>query len=219
MDSGQDNGQATMFAALALGVMAVLVLGIGAAGRVLVDRAQARTAADASALAGAASGGRGAAERLAAANGSRVVDYRTDGDEVVVKVARGRTSAFARARFVPRPVTWGPGLPGNLPRGGAGMRSGLVVPLVAALARADRMLGTPVPIASGLRTRAQQQSLWDRRGSNPYPVARPGTSHHERGLAVDVPRWFVPRLLTVAARAGLCQPMPVSDPVHFELCP
>src|SRR5215218_614003 len=100
---GKDTGQATPFAALTLGVMAVLVLGIGAAGRVLVDRAQARTAADASALAGAASG-RDAAAGLASANGSRVVDYRADGDEVVVKVARGRTSAFARARSVPRPV-------------------------------------------------------------------------------------------------------------------
>jgi hypothetical protein len=94
----------------------------------------------------------------------------------------------------------------------------LSAPLLAAVERADRLLGTPVPIASGLRTRAQQQSLWDRRHSNPYPVARPGTSNHERGQAVDVPRWFVPRLLAVAGAAGLCQPMPRTDPVHFEVC-
>jgi hypothetical protein len=28
----------------------------------------------------------------------------------------------------------------------------------------------------------------------------------------------VGRLLVVAGRAGLCQPYPRTDPVHFELC-
>ena len=41
-------------------------------------------------------------------------------------------------------------------------------------------------ITSGLRTRAEQQALWDARGSNPYPVAQPGTSRHESGNAADV---------------------------------
>jgi LAS superfamily LD-carboxypeptidase LdcB len=41
-------------------------------------------------------------------------------------------------------------------------------------------------ITSGLRTRAEQQQLWDNRGSNPYPVAQPGTSRHESGNAADV---------------------------------
>ena len=41
---------------------------------------------------------------------------------------------------------------------------------------------------------------------------------HERGLAIDVPRTFVATLRAVAAAVGLCQPLPVSDPVHFELC-
>ena len=59
-----------------------------------------------------------------------------------------------------------------------------------------------------------------RRGpTNPYPVAPPGTSLHESGLAVDVPLGFVPTLLAVAADAGLCQPLPETDPVHFEPCP
>lgn len=98
------------------------------------------------------------------------------------------------------------------------MRARLAPEMLAALSRADALLGAAVPIASGYRSREQQQSLWDRRASNPYPVARPGTSHHEQGRAVDVPRGFVPRLLTVAAAAGLCQPMPESDPVHFEVC-
>jgi hypothetical protein len=90
--------------------------------------------------------------------------------------------------------------------------------MAAAIARAGALLGEPVPITSGWRSRAQQAALWARRATNPYPVARPGTSMHERGLAIDVPRSFVAALRSVAAAAGLCQPLPVSDPVHFELC-
>ena len=54
--------------------------------------------------------------------------------------------------------------------------------------------------------------------SNPYPVARPGTSAHERGMAIDVPASFAPLLASLAGRAGLCRPLPESDPVHFEPC-
>jgi hypothetical protein len=89
----------------------------------------------------------------------------------------------------------------------------------AALARAEALLGEPVPITSGWRSPADQQRLWDQRAGNPYPVARPGTSRHEQGLAVDVPRAFVPRLRAVAHRVGLCFPLPTTDPVHFEICP
>jgi hypothetical protein len=101
---------------------------------------------------------------------------------------------------------------------GSGRRAGLAPAMLAALGRADALLGHAVPIASGLRTRAQQQALWDRRATNPYPVARPGTSDHETGLAVDVPRRAVPEVLGVAAAAGLCRPLPDTDPVHFVVC-
>jgi D-alanyl-D-alanine carboxypeptidase-like protein len=46
--------------------------------------------------------------------------------------------------------------------------------------------GEQFTITSGGRTYAEQQRLWDGRGSNPYPVARPGTSRHESGNAADV---------------------------------
>ncbi len=95
---------------------------------------------------------------------------------------------------------------------------GLAAGIRAALARAAQLLGQPVPVTSGFRTRAQQAALWNQRANNPYPVAPPGSSMHERGLAIDVPASFVPRLLAVAARAGLCQPYPRTDMVHFELC-
>ena len=62
------------------------------AGRALEDRARARTAADAAALAGAAEG-EAAARRLAAANGGRLVEFRREGDEVVVRVRVGVAAA------------------------------------------------------------------------------------------------------------------------------
>jgi hypothetical protein len=46
--------------------------------------------------------------------------------------------------------------------------------------------GETFNITSGLRTVAEQQRLWDNRHSNPYPVARPGTSNHHDGRAADV---------------------------------
>ena len=101
---------------------------------------------------------------------------------------------------------------------GGGDRSGLAPAMLAALGRADARLGRPVPVASGLRSSAEQEALWARRASNPYPVARPGTSDHERGLAIDVPRGFVDELLSVAADVGLCHPLPQTDPVHFVVC-
>lgn len=90
--------------------------------------------------------------------------------------------------------------------------------LQEALRRAGELLGRPVPVTSGYRSTAEQAALYARRATNPYPVAVPGTSAHEKGRAVDVPRWFVPLLLSVAGRVGLCHPHPDTDPVHFELC-
>ena len=91
--------------------------------------------------------------------------------------------------------------------------------MVAAVARAEQLLGFELRISSGYRDRAQQQYLWERRETNPYPVAPPGTSLHERGLAIDVALSQVAALLRVADRAGLCHPLPEIDPVHFVACP
>jgi hypothetical protein len=99
------------------------------------------------------------------------------------------------------------------------MRAGLAPAMLGAIARAEQLLGRELPIASGRRTEAEQRRLWEARHANPYPVAPPGTSMHEQGLAIDIPAGFVATLLAVAADAGLCRPLPGTDPVHFELCP
>ena len=72
-----------------------------------MDRAQARTAADAAALAAAASpeSARTQAVRLAGVNGARVVSFDEQSGEVVVEVRVGRARATARARTI---RTWSP---------------------------------------------------------------------------------------------------------------
>ena len=201
-DEGQVAPLVVGLVALAAGAMVVMVALAGAQLR----RAQARTAADAAALAGVAEGP-GAARELAAANGAAVAEIRSEPDAVEVRVAVGDADAAAMARREP------------VGTAGGGARGGLQPAMLAALARADVLLGEPVPVVSGFRSPAQQRALWENRHTNPYPVARPGRSRHEVGLAVDVPSGFVGRLVEVAARAGLCRPLPQSDPIHFELCP
>ncbi|HEY3140582.1 MAG TPA: M15 family metallopeptidase [Acidimicrobiales bacterium] len=213
MESNDDRGQAALFLVAAVGLTTVLLFGLTAMGRVVTNRAQARTAADAAALAGAA-GAEPAARALAEANGAELAEYHVNGDEVVVKVVIDGVDAFGRARRWEVPTTSATGTT----VAGGGDREGLAPAMVAALAIADRLLGRPVPVVSGYRSRAEQESLWERRASNPYPVAQPGRSRHESGLAVDVPSSFIDQLLSVAPQAGLCRPLPVADPIHFEVC-
>ena len=192
---------------LAVLVVAVggLCLGLGRLGADAVRSAQARTAADAAALAGAAED-ETAARTLAMANGGRLGGIEVDGEATQVWVELAGHRAVARA------VAVGRGAPAT------STIRGLVPELRRALERAAELLGRPVPVTSGYRSTAEQQRLWERRHTNPYPVARPGSSMHERGRAIDVPRSFAPVLADVAARVGLGRPWPSTDPVHFELC-
>jgi hypothetical protein len=209
-----DDGQIVPLAAGLVGLCCVALLALAPVARALDDRARARTAADAAALAGAADGER-AAHEVAGANGADLLEIERNDDEIVVQVRVGEVEAYARARATRRPLDVGAGGPAN---GAGGRRAGLAPAMLAALARADGLLGRPVTVVSGLRTRSQQEALWERRATNPYPVARPGTSDHERGLAIDVPRADVTDLRRVAPAAGLCQPLPATDPIHFIVC-
>jgi hypothetical protein len=194
---GSERGSVTPLVAVVMVLVGVLCLGLGRLGGDANGRARAQTAAD----------GEDEARALARANGAEVLEIDTDGTEVQVKVRVGDVEAWARAT----------GRTFGSRRGPTGV-AGLLPELRAALERAEALLGSEVPLTSGWRSYADQERLWRRRGSNPYPVAPPGTSSHERGRAVDVPRAFVGRLRAVAGRVGLCQPFPATDPVHFELC-
>ena len=202
------DGQVLPLMTVVIVLVGGVCLALGRLGGAAVTRAQAVTAADAAALAGAAAGSEAAAS-AARWNGARLVGYEEIGTDTRVRVELGAARAVARARRAPvedPPVVAGPAAEGLAPA----MR--------AALARAGALLGGAVPVTSGFRSRAEQAALYANRAANPYPVARPGTSRHELGLAVDVPVSFVPRLLSVAGQVGLCQPYPRADPVHFELC-
>jgi zinc D-Ala-D-Ala carboxypeptidase len=204
--NGRERGSVLPLVALLVVATGGLCLALGRLGGEAVAAGRARTAADAAALAGAAEG-EAAARAAAAANGAVLVGSRRNGAAFLVEVRLAGETARARAEGVH------PGGSG----GGAG-RSGLVPEVVVALRRAEALLGRPVPLTSGYRSPAAQQALWATRAANPYPVARPGTSAHERGRAVDVPRSFAERLAAVGPAVGLCRPLPRTDPVHFEPC-
>ena len=48
-------------------------------------------------------------------------------------------------------------------------------------------------------------------------VAKPGTSKHEHGLAVDIQNYKDPKALAALNKQGLVRPYPDKDPVHFEV--
>ncbi len=118
-----DDGQVVPLAAALMVLVVAALVALVPAVEALSARARASSAADAAALAGAAEG-EDAARRLAAANGAELVDFRREGEEVVVRVRVGAVEAEARARGhrVPpggvssrsaRPTTWR-GRPGPL---------------------------------------------------------------------------------------------------------
>ncbi len=205
-----ERGSILPFFVLAIVLTGVIVVLLGRVGGAATARAGARNAADAAALAGAAAG-RAAAAELAQANGAELISYKEMANDTEVRVRVGPAEATGRAR---RSGDRDDGTGGS----GTGASKGLAPAMRAALARAEQLLGAPVPITSGFRSTEAQAALYANRPANPYPVAAPGSSMHERGLAIDVPAEFVPRLLGVASRAGLCQPYPTDDPIHFEVC-
>jgi Flp pilus assembly protein TadG len=100
MRARRDSGQLLPLFAVILLVACGSILLLGRLGQLAHRRAQARTAADAAALAGAA-GGRSAAEDVATANGAVLVAFDVHGGDVDVRVRVGSTHAIARARREP----------------------------------------------------------------------------------------------------------------------
>jgi len=191
------RGQAIVVVAMVCWLVAVAALLLAGLGARTIRGARVQAGADATALAAAIDPA--AAAAVAAAN-DVTVESLTVADRVEVIVGSSSVRAAAAAELF-RPE-W----------------RGLQPQFRAALARAEALLGLSIPVVSGFRSRAEQEALWANRHTNPYPVAVPGTSLHERGLAIDVPLGFVPMLAGVGPSAGVCQPLPVSDPVHFVPC-
>lgn len=85
-------------------------------------------------------------------------------------------------------------------------------PAKQALQKAINDRGIVMQVNSAYRTIAQQMLLYNDRFNNPNPVAPPGASNHQTGLAVDIedPRGWEPYLM----RYGW-NPLP-GDPPHFD---
>ncbi|HSH61207.1 MAG TPA: pilus assembly protein TadG-related protein [Acidimicrobiales bacterium] len=92
-----EGGQTLPVVALMIVVMGLGCLGLGRIGGAAVARAQAVTAADAAALAGAADT-KEAAASAARWNGARLVSFEELGSDVRVRVERAGARASARAR-------------------------------------------------------------------------------------------------------------------------
>jgi hypothetical protein len=91
-----DRGQAVVLLVAVVAMASLSVVAVGSFGVRLIDRGRAQTAADAAALA-ATFGGRAAAQRLAALNGARLVQYTQVGDTFIVMVDVDGEHATARA--------------------------------------------------------------------------------------------------------------------------
>lgn len=92
-----EGGQAAVLLVGIVALVVVLLLALVPLARAVSVKTQARTAADAAALAGAAEGER-AAREMAEANGAVMVAWRAEGDEIWVEVRIGAAHAVAKAR-------------------------------------------------------------------------------------------------------------------------
>jgi putative Flp pilus-assembly TadE/G-like protein len=128
-----DSERGSVLPLVAVGILVAggAVLLLGRMGSAAVDRASARTAADAAALAGAAEG-RAAASSVAAANGARLASYREQGSDTEVSVTVGQARAVARARRQ---------------GGGGALPPGAMAPALRAVwTRAGQLLGQAVAV-------------------------------------------------------------------------
>lgn len=134
------------------------------------------------------------------------------------KIAPGQDNVFGNAAS---PATAGgsvsgAGLGGGV--SGAGLNMELALKLHALREAAQRDVGESGRLTSGFRSYEEQAALYANRGSNRYPVARPGFSQHERGLAADIAgsQRFMEYVHAHAAEYGLNFPH-ANDPVHVQL--
>jgi hypothetical protein len=100
-------------------------------------------------------------------------------------------------------------------------QTGNVVPTAVTSNAAEIAKSTGAPIISGTRTNDKQWELYDAwvaGGRKGNPVARPGTSKHETGNAIDVDmKRATPEQIAALKAKGFTQPLPDKDPNHWEL--
>lgn len=172
MHRSTERGQALPLLAVVLALAAAVAVVVADLGLAAVQRARARTAADAAALAGAAAG-EAEARAVAEDNGAELVAFAVDGDLVEVEVTLGDARAIATAE------------------GRRSAPAGTAPAMAAALARAEQLLGRPVPVLELV----------------------------DGGAAIAVDDDVATALDAIAADSGLCRQPRAVRPVHFGPCP
>jgi D-alanyl-D-alanine carboxypeptidase len=207
--------------ALASFVAFLLATASVVAGDRTTDRVRAQAAADSAALAAVAEsaphGGSdplGTAEKYARLNGAEIVHCTCEpgGDSVELIVEVGDARAAARAVIDPDAF--------DLAIADEGLNPDLQVAVDRLIAASDGK----VHVVSGFRTQTEQATLWNEalaRYGDPEVaddwVARPGSSMHNRGLAVDL-GGDLALALSLIDRFGLPMYRPLAnEPWHFEL--
>ena len=101
----------------------------------------------------------------------------------------------------------------------SGVSPALAQALQMAAAEYNQLTGRSVEVTSAVRDSAKQAQLYQDyiAGKSAFPAAPPGTSKHERGLAVDVSRAVADELdrMGLLKKYGLSRPV-ANDPVHIE---
>lgn len=88
--------------------------------------------------------------------------------------------------------------------------------------QAERRAGRPIPVVESYRSCGKQAmacvNICGNAEGCPGKCARPGTSYHQLGAAIDIPHSALdtPAIVSALRRAGWCQSVPDSDPGHFS---
>lgn len=98
------------------------------------------------------------------------------------------------------------------------MESGFKNAVIRAAEEYNATTGKKMRINSAKRDSEDQERLynaWIARGKTGMPVAEPGRSRHERGIAVDIQNYNDPKAVAAMNNQGLYQKVP-NDPPHFQ---
>jgi hypothetical protein len=98
------------------------------------------------------------------------------------------------------------------------MERGFKGAVIKAAEEYNATTGKRMRVNSAKRDSEDQERLyndWVARGKTGMPVAEPGKSRHERGLAIDIQNHGDPKAVAALNNQGLYQKVP-NDPVHFQ---
>ena len=102
----------------------------------------------------------------------------------------------------------------------SGVDQGLVQALQQAASEYNQVTGKTVEVTSAVRDTAKQTELYQAyvEGKSKFPVAPPGSSKHEKGLAVDISQGVADEMdrMGLLRKYGLSRPV-ANDPVHLEV--